>query len=167
MNDLRYQVQEDTVVLPDGKQITYVFQKPTSTHSVILLVFNLAGELLMQREYSYPPNEIMWQLPGGQIEKNESIHQAAQRELAEESGLKVKKLKKIGFFYVQNRKSNRKQYVLVGHYPYEVKAAHDDDEFIESHWISLTSVEHMIAKGEIHSIHMLAALYLWRSKESR
>lgn len=52
--------------------------------------------LLIQR--LFPPFKNCWALPGGFIERNENAHQAARRELAEETGLKCRSLKEVGSF---------------------------------------------------------------------
>src|SRR5690606_24259920 len=149
-------IDEDIVELPNSKRTKYVLQSPTKTHSVLVILVDSRERILVQREYSYPPNEIMWQLPGGAILMDESIEDAAKRELAEESGYTAKQVTNIGFFYVSNRKSNRKQYVLLCKNPVKAKAQPDDDEFIESRWITKTKLTKMIAAGEITSINMLA-----------
>ncbi len=41
--------------------------------------------------------QICWQFPGGHLEINESVIECAVREVAEETGLKVKALRHLGF----------------------------------------------------------------------
>ena len=48
----------------------------------------------------------VWVLPGGGIEKNESIETAIVREIYEESGYRVKITKKIGEYIPINKLSN-------------------------------------------------------------
>lgn len=159
----RLSVQEDIVELPNGKQSTYHLQKPTLTHSVIALAFNDKGELLVQREYSYPPNQVMWQLPGGAMKKNETPIDAANRELTEESGYVLSNCKAIGYFFVNNRTSNRKQYIVTGNSPSKTEIKPDADEFIHSEWMSLSKLNTLIAAGEINNINLLAALRYWEA----
>lgn len=163
-DDPRFPIIEDEVELPNGRRTTYISQAPTSDHSVIILVINEANELLVQQEYSHPPAEIMWQLPGGAMETGETPISAAQRELAEESGLNMIDPQILGFFYVNNRKSNRKQHIIYSNQTVPTKAKPDDDEFISTHWIPLGEVNQMIADGKITNINMLATLRVWSAK---
>lgn len=49
--------------------------------------------LLMHRN---TPKRVQWELPGGKIEETEEPEQAAQREVAEELGISVSIIKKLG-----------------------------------------------------------------------
>ena len=51
----------------------------------------LLGERLSKGEHS------CWQFPGGHLENNESVIACARREVLEETGLSIKKLRHIGF----------------------------------------------------------------------
>jgi 8-oxo-dGTP pyrophosphatase MutT (NUDIX family) len=94
------------------------------------------------------------------------VRQAANRELAEESGLKVRRCKEIGFFFTYNRRSDQKQFVVLCTDLYEEKANGDPEEFIESHWLPHIKIEKMAASGELHNMNLMAALHLYfvRSK---
>lgn len=47
-----------------------------------------------------------WRIPGGHIEDNETYEQALEREIFEETNVKIKFLKKIGFLEVRQIKNN-------------------------------------------------------------
>ena len=158
----RLTLLEDTVGLPNKKTLTYLRYAPVTTHSAAAIAINERGEILLQREYSYPPNEVMWQLPGGGIEAGETPLEAAVRELSEESGFIAKTCRSIGFFYTDNRRSNQKQYIFVCTDLSLKKLPEDDGEFIESSWFTEDALDKLIASGEVTNINMLAALSLWR-----
>jgi ADP-ribose pyrophosphatase len=156
-------VLEDVVQLPNGKQTKYVYL-PSKEDSVIIIALNEQKDLLLQREYSHPPKKIMWQLPGGSIRPGESIITAARRELAEESGYDAKAVTVIGNFYVNNRKSNKVQHIVVCEQLYRHNLKSDPDEFIDSFWLAELKVKQMIANNEIDNINFLAALSIWFTK---
>lgn len=157
-------VDEDTVLLPNGRKTNYVRHAPSKLDAVIVIAQNKDGKILLQQEYSYPPNQVLWQFPGGSMNKGESITDAALRELAEESGYSARKTEYLGYFFAHNRYSNRKQHIVVCHELYEKHLAPDADEFIETYWRTQDEIDSMISTNEIQNINLLAALMIWSRK---
>ncbi len=161
----RLKIVEDSVEIQDGKQIDYVREAPHATHSVAVITINDRGELLLQKEYSYPPDEILYQLPGGAIETNEDVLAAANRELSEESGYVGKDCEIIGSFYVNNRRSDRKQFVVLCKDLAAQKLPEDSEEFIENIWLPTEHVRQLVKDGVITNVGLLAALHLLDAKQ--
>jgi ADP-ribose pyrophosphatase len=161
LNHPRMHVVEDEVELPDGSKASYVRMAPGSMGSATVIAINDADEILLQREYSYPPDEVMWQLPGGGILDGEDVIAAAKRELAEESGYSGSDAEVIGSFYMNNRRSEIRQYVVVIRGLSETKRDSDPEEIIENHWVYEGDVRRMIREGECVNAYMLAALNIW------
>lgn len=157
----RMTIVEDTVELPSGQQTTYLREAPVEGYSVAVMALNDKGELLLQREYSYPPNEVMYQLPGGSAKKGEDIIKAGNRELSEESGYIAMNCQILGSFFVNNRRSNGMQFVVLCENLKYQKLPEDDEEFIESEWITLDQLNQLIRDGKISNINLLAALQLY------
>jgi ADP-ribose pyrophosphatase len=157
----RMRIIEDDVELPNGQRVSYIRHAPDNQYSVAVIAVNKKDEILLQKEYSYPPNEVMYQLPGGHANNNEDILNAANRELSEESGYAASDCKIIGSFYTDNRRSDRKQYVVVCKNLKKHKLKHDDEEFIENYWMSYDAVKKLIANGEITNVNLLAAMQLF------
>lgn len=162
----RMKIVEDTVRLPNDKQIEYVREVPSTSRSIAILAINEKGEILLQREYSYPPDEIMYQLPGGAANESEDIIEAANRELSEESGYVGKNCEVIGSFYLNNRRSDRKQFVVLCKDLAAQKRPEDDEEFIESIWMPIEDINQLIKDGKITNVGLLAALRLLDAKHS-
>jgi len=162
----RMMIVEDTVELSDGSEMTYLREAPTNDYSVAVMAFNESGELLIQREFSYPPDEVLYQLPGGHSKQDEDIMEVANRELSEESGYAARNCRVIGSFYVNNRRSNRKQFVVVCEDLYQEKLAQDKEEFIESEWVSMVRLTQLVKDGLIVNMNMLAALELYRAAKA-
>lgn len=157
----RLHIIEDIVELPDGKTTSYVKHAPASAHSVAVIAVNDKQEILLQKEYSYPPNIVMWQLPGGKCNEGEDILVAANRELSEESDFLAKDSRVIGEFYVNNRRSDEKQYVVLCRNLVPQPGTRDAEEFIETHWVPIAKLKSMIKAGEFSNVNLLAALSMW------
>jgi ADP-ribose pyrophosphatase len=158
----RMKVVEDSVQLPSGLITSYV--RLDSAGNAVTTVCIRDGQILVQREYSYPPGEFLLQFPGGKIEGNETPEQAAARELREESGFTFSRCENLGWYYINNRRSASKMYVVLAR---EVtpakKAGGDAEEDIQSFWISTGKLREMIAGREIANFSVLAAWALLES----
>ena len=165
LNHPRMHIVEDTVELPNGQRTQYVREAPHTSYSVAIVAINSQNEILVQREYSYPPDEIMYQLPGGGAGSEEDVIAAANRELSEESGYTARDSRVLGAFYVNNRRSDRKQYVVLCRDLIEEKRPSDPEEFIESMWLPLPKLQQLITDGKITNMNMLAALQLLQTKQ--
>lgn len=157
----RLHIVEDDVKLPDGKTTQYIRQAPVKTHSAGIIAINDRQEILLQKEYSYPPNKVMWQLPGGGMLENEDTIKAAKRELSEECDLTAGTCQVIGSFYYDNRRSDGKQYIVVCKDLSPLPGQKDAEEFLENHWIPIAQLKSMIQTGEFENVNLLAALNLW------
>lgn len=153
----RLTVVEDTVKLPNGNIIRYIHY-PYCGYGGVVVVCRRGDTILVQQEYSYPVDEVLYQLPGGKIEVGEDAQAAAQRELAEESGIAMNNLRECGWFYPDNRRTDAKLHVVYGEYAgVDYQHQPDDTEQIISQWLLIADVQSMIAAGKITNYAMLAA----------
>lgn len=92
--------------------------------------------LLVER--AYPPFEGSWALPGGFVEPNEDLPDAARRELLEETGVQLKKLAQIGTFGKPDR-DPRKRVISVAYCAvlHELFTAVAGDDAAKAKWIPL------------------------------
>lgn len=158
-------VVEDLIELPDGETMEYIRFAESTSDSVAAIAINEAGEFLLQKEYSYPPNEIMWQLAGGSVNTGESPEHAIDRELAEESGVRARHIESLGFIYTDNRRSNQKQHIFVCKDLYKSSKPADKGEFVENHWIGFDELVHLFENDAVHNVTMMAALSLYFAKQ--
>jgi 8-oxo-dGTP pyrophosphatase MutT (NUDIX family) len=160
----RITLVEDQVKLPNKSVVPYLRFVEKNKASVTIICID-SESVLVQHEYSYPTNEILYQFPGGKVEKKENIKTAAKREIFEESGIKPKKIKEIGWYYSNNRRSNLKMHVfIVKKFVLSKKTGGDVEENIESEWLSITEINNLIAKGKIVNYSFLAAWALFQNQ---
>lgn len=163
----RLKIVEDVIEMADGTRSTYVRRAPSTDKSIAVIALNDKGELYVEQEYSYPPNEVMYQLPGGAVKTGEKLEVAANRELSEEAGYAAKNIEIIGSFYMDNRRSDVRQYVAVCTDLSERTLPKDAEEFIEGEWMSFARVRELIAAGEITNVSMLAALQFFEAQNTK
>ncbi len=58
------------------------------------------NKIVLIRQYRFPAQKELWEIPAGKVDKGEQPKEAAKRELKEETGFKAGRLEKIGEFYV-------------------------------------------------------------------
>ena len=75
-------------------KFTYDFPRPALTVDVVLLTREAAPQLLLIRRLG-DPFAGAWALPGGFVEKDETLATAARRELLEETGVEVGDLEQL------------------------------------------------------------------------
>ena len=152
----RITIVEDTVQLPSGLVTSYV--RHDSRCDGVTVICLKDGQILLQREYSYPIGEVLLQFPGGKIEDGETPEEAGGRELKEESGFAFSRCEMLGWYYLNNRRSDAKMYALLAEDVTPVqKCGGDAEEDIESFWLPVDRLKHMIAAGEVTNATVLAA----------
>ncbi|MFZ5391879.1 MAG: NUDIX hydrolase [Patescibacteria group bacterium] len=155
---------EDEVELSNGDKTNYLrFDNISNVAAVICKRED--GKILMQREYAYPPNQKLFQFPGGAINLDENFENGANRELMEESKIKANNLQFLGKFLINNRRSDAMVYVYIGTGLEESYLDSDIEEEIENFWFSKEEITAMIREGKIIEQDALAAWAIYLSQE--
>jgi ADP-ribose pyrophosphatase len=161
-NHPRLTLIEDEIILPNGHRINYLKDKDNGGCAVTIIT-KRDGKILIQREYSYPPNQKLFQFPGGAVPAGEEPEIGANRELMEEMGFRANKLELLGSYLINNRRSKKKMYVYVGTDLVEEALDADPEEDIESFWFSEDEIATMIKNGDIINVHSLASWCLYKN----
>ena len=157
MQHPRLTVVEDDVVLPSGLATTYIRFNDYADYPT-LVVKNAEGMILLNREYAYPPDKVLFQFPEGSQEKGETLLEAAQRELGEEAGLRAGKLTVLGTNYHYHRRTEAMSHIVLAEELAEYTALGDPEEVgIISSWHTEDEIWQMIKSGKIVQKNTLAA----------
>jgi 8-oxo-dGTP diphosphatase len=76
---------------------------PLLTVDVVALAGAADGPRALLVQRAHPPFAGSWALPGGFVERGERVHQAASRELREETGLRLTALELLGVYDTPGR----------------------------------------------------------------
>jgi ADP-ribose pyrophosphatase len=107
------------------------------------VVFKDECVLLVRR--GQPPAEDLWAIPGGSVEIGETLQEAAEREILEETGIQIRALKPIYTFDVIDRDAAGKvrfHYVIVDlAADYVLGEPSPGDDAVEARWVSAKEID--------------------------
>lgn len=137
----------DDVLLPNGKQATREIVRHPGAVCVIPVCEN--GDVIMVKQFRYPFDEVLLEVPAGKLEQGEDHLEAVKRELEEESGAVAGKIEFLGTMYTTVAIFDEKIDIYLAT-ELTFKEMHpDDDEFLEVVKIPLSELVKMVMNGEI------------------
>jgi ADP-ribose pyrophosphatase len=128
--------------------------------SVAALPVHDDGRVVLVRQYRYPVDESVWELPAGRREPGETAAAGALRELEEEAGLAGAQAEELSFFYTTPGFCDESMTIFRVTGLTAVTARPEADERIEIGTFTLAQARAMIATGEIREGKTLVALLL-------
>jgi ADP-ribose pyrophosphatase len=138
----------DSVRLPNGAPAT----REVCLHNGAVCVVPVTdeGEIIMERQFRYPFDEVIWEIPAGKLDSaEEDVLAAAKRELREETGYTAENYTFLGDLYPSPAILSEKiaMYLATGLKKGEQEL--DEDEFLDVVKVPFGEVVDMILRGEI------------------
>ena len=167
----RIEVREDTVLLPTGKRVPYLYVHPPS--SVMIVALTPRGTIPMIRQYRYPTDNLNFELPGGSAGAHgigrRRLLRAAQNELEEETGYVARRWKWLGRFVVYSGLSSEFSNVFLAWDTEKREQKLEETEFIEVVEVPARSLDRWISgpRARIRDGMSLAALAMARREIAR
>lgn len=128
--------------------------------AVIIPLLN-NGKIIFVKQYRYPHNEILIELPAGKLDKGEEPLNCAIRELKEETGYTSKKIKKLGKIYTTPGFCNEILHIFLAEDLIEGKHEREEgEEEMELLKLSLEEAEEKIKNGEIVDAKTISGLMM-------
>jgi len=158
-------VREDLVALPDGR--TTVYGVVSCGHCVGLLPFVDPDTILLVRQYRYVAGRPTWEMPTGGVHAGETLEQAAQRELAEETGYQAQRLVHVSTYHTSKSVVDETAHLFLADGLQRGGRAPDETEFIDVGAFPFDTVLRMVLEGEIvDSMTIIAVLLAARRREN-
>jgi ADP-ribose pyrophosphatase len=156
-----FYVTSDQVLEPSGVQV----RRDTVRHSgsvVILAVDDSSREprVLLARQFRYPANAYLWELPAGRIDQGENPLTAARRELIEETGYMAEHWKRALHFYSSPGFLDETMDLYLAEGLKRGKSQPEEDEFITKRLFPLSSAVRMVMTGTVQDAKTIAGV-LW------
>jgi len=148
----------DQVREPGGVQgLREVVRQPGS---VATLPVHEDGRIVLVRQYRYPVDTHVWELPAGRLDPGETPEEGAGRELEEEVGLRARSLEPLMVFWTTPGFCDEVMHLFRATDLQPVPARPDEDEDIEAASFTLAEARAMMARGEIREAKTIVALLL-------
>ncbi|MFB3777691.1 MAG: NUDIX hydrolase [Bryobacteraceae bacterium] len=156
-----FRVTEDHAIDPDGFEIRRSIVQHNG--SAVMMAVDGRGRILLVRQYRLPARAMMWELPAGRLDPGEKPLQAARRELAEETGYRARKWKKLLTLYPSPGYVAEKMTVFVATELIKGEAQPMEDERIRCRWFTVRELERMIRTGRLIDAKTIAAVLAWQA----
>ena len=136
--------------------------RSSRTDAVVMIIHDESGErLLLNREYRMATGQWIFNFPAGLIDPGETADIAAQRELGEETGLKLLHIDEIWKeSYSAIGFSNEKTVVVIGTACGEIGQSDSDVEEIEARWYTKAELRKLL-DSEFFAARTQAYCYMW------
>jgi ADP-ribose pyrophosphatase len=155
-----FQVHVDRVKFPNGNTVNVeVVRHP---RSVVLIPMPDPGHVILVRQYRYPVDQWLWELPAGSLDPGEEPEAAAARECHEEIGKVPRQSVLVGRFLPTPGYCDEEMLVfrLDGLDEPPGEAAMDEDEIIEPRTFPVDEARAMVERGEIRDMKTVVGLAL-------
>jgi ADP-ribose pyrophosphatase len=148
-------VFDDTVILPNGKQIEFTKIQLKNFVSVLAITDN--KEVVMIEILRYPRNCVSLEIPSGHTEKGETPTESAARELKEETGYTAKTFQHLFSFSPLSRSTQQAHIFLAKCLTQGVQNL-EDTEQIKVKLVPVSDLEDLLNSGKITHAPTLLAL---------
>ncbi len=135
------------VELNSGRRFEHeVIRVPRSAVGTLVVVDN---QLLMIWRHRMIPDTWGWEIPAGVIDAGETVAEAAEREVLEETGWRCGPTEHCFSWHPTSGMSDQKFHLRQSASATHVGVPSDVDEAVEVSWIPLDELRSMIDRGEI------------------
>jgi ADP-ribose pyrophosphatase len=135
--------------------------------SAVIMPVDEKGRVLLVRQYRLPALRALWELPAGRVDAGERVLAAAKRELAEETGLKARRWRKLLDFYASPGYVAEKMTIFLATGLIAGTATPMEDENIECRWFPPRELERMMGAGRIIDGKTIIGFLAWRKYAPR
>jgi len=154
-------IREDVAEMPDGR--TTIYGVVTLGACVGVVPFVDEDRILLVRQYRYVQEDTRWEIPTGGVHEGESLLDATQRELQEETGYRAGQLTWISSYYTSKSVCKETAHLYVGGGLAPAQRPPDETEFIEVRAFPFAEALRMVIDCEImDSMSVIAILHVAR-----
>ena len=140
----------DAVRLPNGHES--IREVVRHVGAVCVLPLFEDGSVLVERQFRYPHDRVLWEIPAGKLDSKAEEHLAAvKRELYEETGYTADRFTSLGLLYTTPAFVDEviEMYLAEGLHTENDGQHLDEDEFLTVEKLHIDTLCDMVMRGEI------------------
>ena len=140
----------DAVRLPNGHES--IREVVRHVGAVCVLPLFEDGSVLVERQFRYPHDRVLWEIPAGKLDSKAEAHlSAVKRELYEETGYTADRFTSLGLLYTTPAFVDEviEMYLAEGLHTENDGQHLDEDEFLTVEKLHIDTLCDMVMRGEI------------------
>lgn len=151
-------MRRDVVRLPDGREASREYIRHPGA-AVIAALFD-DGTILLERQYRWPHQRVMVELPAGKLDPGEPPLATARRELLEETGYVARDWRRLGVMHPSVAYTDEAIELFAARGLAKQERRLDADEFLETFTLPLGEAVEWVRAGRITDAKSVVGL-LW------
>lgn len=158
-------LEKHTVELPNGRQAEReVIRHPGAA---AILAEPEPSHLLLVRQYRKAPEEVLWEIPAGKIDRGETPIAAAVRELREETGYEAASVELMYEFFTSPGFADEKLSLFFASGLKAGEQRPDEDEFVDVFSLSVSELQQLLSDRKIRDAKTLIGVLWWLNKQGK
>jgi len=126
------------------------------------------GKIILVKQFRYPIQKTLIELPAGKLEKGEDPLVCATRELEEETGYRSKTIKKLGEIYTAPGYCTEVLYIYSAMQLIPGNHNREEGELgMEIMELSIEEIEKLISSGEITDAKTIVGIHYLKNRENQ
>ncbi len=150
-------LKKDIVQLPDGNTTYREYLIHPGAVAIVPILHD--GRILLERQFRYPVDAAMIEIPAGKLEAGEDPLLCAQRELLEETGYSAKTWEFLGRIHPVISYSTEFIDIYLAKDLSLGERALDEGEFLDVFAATLDEMHEWIAEGKITDVKTIISVY--------
>ncbi len=156
-------LERDKVLCPNGNESYREIVRHNGGAAILCVTDN--DEIILERQFRYAYDEVIYEIPAGKLEAGEDPYEAALREFEEETGNKAETLEHLCDIYPTCGYSSEVIHIYLAKDFIKTHNNLDDDEVIELEYVKIDEVKKMILDGRIKDAKTICALTTYLLKK--